>query len=104
MDLVVDDHVIVEIKTVDRFSDAHFAQLNSYLRFSKLEVGLLLNFRTWPLREGGIKRVINTHPLILLRVPPSFLRASALSFSPHPISERLPPQLPLFFPLPYPPW
>jgi len=61
MDLVVDEKVIVEIKTVDRFSDAHFAQLNSYLRFSKLEVGLLLNFRIWPLREGGIKRVINTH-------------------------------------------
>jgi len=60
MDLVVDDKVVVEAKTLDRFSDAHFAQLNSYLRFSGLEVGLLLNFRTWPLKEGGIKRIINT--------------------------------------------
>ena len=37
------------------------AQLNSYLRFSNLEVGLLLNFRIWPLQDGGIKRVINAH-------------------------------------------
>jgi GxxExxY protein len=61
MDIVVDDKVVVEAKTVDRFCEAHFAQLNSYLRFSGLEVGLLLNFRVWPLREGGIKRVVNTH-------------------------------------------
>jgi GxxExxY protein len=67
MDLVVDDKVVVEAKTVDRFNDVHFAQLNSYLRFSSLEVGLLLNFRTWPLKDGGIKRVINAH---LLREPP----------------------------------
>ncbi len=61
LDIVVDDKVVVEAKTMERFNDAHFAQLNSYLRFSGLEVGLLLNFRTWPLKEGGIKRVINSH-------------------------------------------
>ena len=60
MDLVVDEKVVVEAKTVERFNDAHFAQLNSYLQFSGLEVGLLLNFRIWPLKEGGIKRVVNT--------------------------------------------
>jgi GxxExxY protein len=60
LDIVVDDKVVVEAKTIDRFNDAHFAQLNSYLRFSGLEVGLLLNFRIWPLKEGGIKRVINS--------------------------------------------
>lgn len=61
MDLVVDDKVVVEAKTVDRFNDVHLAQLNSYLRFAGMEVGLLLNFRAWPLKEGGIKRVINAH-------------------------------------------
>lgn len=60
MDVVVDDKVVVEAKTVDRFSDAHFAQLNSYLRFSGMKVGLLLNFRAWPIKEGGIKRVIHS--------------------------------------------
>jgi GxxExxY protein len=62
MDLVVDDKVVVEAKTVEKFADAHFAQVNSYLYFSGLEVGLLLNFRAWPLREGGIRRIVNTKP------------------------------------------
>ena len=60
MDLVVDDKVVVEAKAIGRFSDANLAQLNSCLYFSSFEVGLLLNFHTWPLTEGGIKRLINT--------------------------------------------
>jgi GxxExxY protein len=61
MALVVDDKVVVEAKTVERFVDAHFAQLNTQLKFTRLEVGLLLNFRAWPLRDGGIKRGVHTH-------------------------------------------
>lgn len=60
MDLVVDDKVVVEAKTVEKLVDAHFAQLNTQLKFTGLEVGLLLNFRAWPLREGGIRRVVHT--------------------------------------------
>ena len=60
MDLVVDGLVVVEAKTVESLVDAHFAQLNTQLRFSPFEVGLLLNFRQWPLKEGGIRRVIHT--------------------------------------------
>ena len=60
MDLVVDDRVVVEAKTVEQLVDAHFAQLNTQLRFSGFEVGLLLNFRQWPLKDRGIKRVIHT--------------------------------------------
>ena len=60
MDLVVEDKVVVEAKTVERLVDVHFAQVNSYLRFSGLELGLLLNFRAWPLKEGGIRRVIKS--------------------------------------------
>ena len=60
MDLVVDDKVLVEAKTVESFTDVHFAQVNSYLQFSGLEVGLLLNFRSWPLKDGGIKRIIHS--------------------------------------------
>ena len=59
MDLVVDDKVVVEAKTVEKLVDAHFAQLNTQLRFSGFEVGLLLHFRQWPLKEG-IRRVVHT--------------------------------------------
>jgi len=60
MDIVVDDKVVVEAKAIEKFSDVNFAQLNSYLHFSSFEVGLLLNFHSWPLKDGGIKRIINT--------------------------------------------
>ena len=60
MDLVVEDKVLVEAKTVERLVDVHFAQVNSYLRFSGMELGLLLNSRTCPLKDGGIKRAIRT--------------------------------------------
>jgi GxxExxY protein len=60
MDIVVDDKVVVEAKAIEKFSDVNFAQLNSYLHFSSFEVGLLLNFHNWPLKDGGIKRLINT--------------------------------------------
>jgi hypothetical protein len=57
-----DDKVVVEVKAIEKFSDANFAQLNSYLHFSSFEVGLLINFHNWPLKDGGIKRLINTKP------------------------------------------
>jgi len=60
MDIVVDDKVVVEAKAIEKFSDVNFAQLNSYLHFSSFEVGLLLNFHNWPLKDGGIKRMINS--------------------------------------------
>jgi GxxExxY protein len=62
MDLVVDDKVVVEAKTVEKLVDAHFAQVNTQLRFSGLDVGLLLNFRAYPLKDGGIRRVAHTRP------------------------------------------
>jgi len=51
MDLVVDDKVVVEAKAIEKCSDASFAQLNTYLTLSGLEVGLLLNFHNWPLNS-----------------------------------------------------
>ena len=62
MDIVVDDKLVVEVKAIEDFSDAHFAQLNSYLYFSSFEVGLLFNFHNWPLMKGGFKRIVNTKP------------------------------------------
>ncbi len=55
LDLVVEDKVVVEIKAVKEFDDAHLAQLRSYLKASGLKVGLLLNFAKPVLK---IKRVV----------------------------------------------
>ncbi|MBN1518268.1 GxxExxY protein [Candidatus Sumerlaeota bacterium] len=44
LDLLVEDTVIVELKTVEEFHKAHYAQLRSYLKAAKKEVGLLVNF------------------------------------------------------------
>jgi GxxExxY protein len=43
-DLVVEDKVIVEVKSVEKIDDVHRAQLLNYLRISKVRVGLLVNF------------------------------------------------------------
>ena len=48
------------LQDVEKLVEAHFAQVNTQLRFSGFEVGLLLNFRQWPLKEGGIKRIVHT--------------------------------------------
>jgi GxxExxY protein len=44
LDLVVDDKVVVELKTVERFSIHHKAQLTSYLKASGYNLGILVNF------------------------------------------------------------
>jgi GxxExxY protein len=56
----VDDAVIVELKTVERLLDLHRAQVHSYLRFSGRTVALLFNFWAWPLKDGGIERIVRT--------------------------------------------
>ena len=57
IDILVEDKVVVELKTVDAFTDVHSAQVLTYLRFSEKKVGLLLNFYTKSLKNG-IKRFI----------------------------------------------
>jgi GxxExxY protein len=61
MDLVVERLVVCELKTVERFTDVHQAQILSYLRLSGLHVGLLINFHQRVLRDG-IKRVVLSAP------------------------------------------
>ena len=57
VDLVVAECVIVELKSVERFDEAHRAQVISYLRTMGLRAGLLINFRV-PLLYQGIKRIV----------------------------------------------
>jgi GxxExxY protein len=57
LDMVVDEAVIVDLKTVTALDPIHQAQVLTYLRLSGHRVGLILNFHTERLRQG-IKRVI----------------------------------------------
>ena len=57
IDLVVNDCVIVELKCVERIAPVHEAQLISYMRLSKKNVGLLINFHVRHLKDG-IKRFV----------------------------------------------
>jgi GxxExxY protein len=57
IDILVENKVVVELKTVEAFTDVHTAQVLTYLQLSKCKVGLLLNFYTKSLKHG-IKRVV----------------------------------------------
>ena len=60
LDLLIENEIIVELKTVKDLADIHFAQLRSYLKATNIKVGLLLNFskprwrRLW--RSGPLPR------------------------------------------------
>ena len=58
IDLLVEESVIVEVKSVDRVAPVHRKQLRTYLRLTNLHVGLLLNFGAETMKEG-ITRVVN---------------------------------------------
>jgi len=58
IDLLVEEKVVVEIKTVDAFNEVHTAQVLTYLKLGNYKLGLLLNFQTTMLKNG-IKRIIN---------------------------------------------
>lgn len=55
LDLIVEDQIVVELKAVKALEDTHFAQVKSYLKATRLNVGLLLNFNA-PLLV--IKRIV----------------------------------------------
>ena len=58
LDLLVEGSVIVELKSVEKITALHITQVLTYLRFTSLNVGLIINFNTMILRHG-IKRVFN---------------------------------------------
>jgi GxxExxY protein len=57
IDLMVENRIIVEIKSVEALNDVHLAQIRTYLKLSKLHLGLLVNFNVSSLKKG-IRRVI----------------------------------------------
>ena len=58
VDLLVNKLIIIEIKAVDKVLPVYNAQLLSYLRLSRLKLGLLVNFNV-PQLKKGIRRIVN---------------------------------------------
>ncbi len=58
MDLLVDSRVVVEVKSVEKCTPVHSKQVLTYLRLTKLNVGLLINFGGATLKEG-LHRIVN---------------------------------------------
>lgn len=58
MDLLVENKLVIEIKSVESLTDVHLAQTLTYLKLGNFKLGLLINFNVVMLKHG-IKRVIN---------------------------------------------
>jgi GxxExxY protein len=58
IDLIVENKLIIEIKSVEALNDLHMAQILTYLKLTNCKLGLLINFNS-VLFKNGVKRVIN---------------------------------------------
>ncbi len=58
IDLMVENKLIIELKSVEALNDLHLAQILTYLKLSNCKLGLLINFNTVLFKEG-VRRVIN---------------------------------------------
>jgi len=60
IDIMVENKVIIEVKSVDALIDIHMAQILTYLKLTNSKIGLLINFNV-ELLKNGIKRCINKY-------------------------------------------
>jgi GxxExxY protein len=58
IDLLVEDKVVIEIKSVEALNDIHFAQTFTYMKLGNYKLGLLINFNVTFLKQG-IRRIAN---------------------------------------------
>lgn len=58
IDIIVENKLILEIKSVEALNDIHFAQLLTYLKLANCKLGMLINFNV-NLIKNGIRRVVN---------------------------------------------
>ncbi|MDA3812688.1 MAG: GxxExxY protein [Candidatus Cloacimonetes bacterium] len=58
LDLLVEDKVIIELKSVEKLTPVHEAQLITYIKLSGYRVGLLINFNEKLLRNGIMRRIV----------------------------------------------
>ena len=59
-DLIIENQLLIELKTVERLSLVHARQVRTYLKFTGLHVGLLMNFSSEKFTDG-LKRIVNNH-------------------------------------------
>ena len=57
-DIVVKNKLIIEIKSVEGLNEVHFAQVLTYLKLTRIKLGLLLNFNVLQLKDG-LRRIVN---------------------------------------------
>ncbi len=58
IDLLVENKVIIEIKSVDAIADIHKAQLMTYMKLANIKLGLLINFNVLRLKDGIVRWII----------------------------------------------
>jgi GxxExxY protein len=61
LDMLVDDRLVLELKAIAELAPVHMAQLMSYLKATRHQLGLLINFNT-PVLKSGLKRLVYTPP------------------------------------------
>jgi GxxExxY protein len=59
-DIIVEDQLLVELKSIDRLMPVHSKQVLTYLRLANLSIGLLMNFGEETFKQG-LKRLVNNH-------------------------------------------
>ena len=57
-DFILDNKVIVELKSVEALAELHYKQVQTYLKLTGLKLGMLINFNV-PLIKQGIHRIVN---------------------------------------------
>ena len=58
MDIVVNNKVVIEVKSVEMLADVHYKQLLTYLKLSGMKLGILVNFNSTDMKSN-IKRIVN---------------------------------------------
>jgi GxxExxY protein len=59
IDLLVENKIVIEIKSVEALNDVHTAQILTYMKLGAYKLGLLINFNVFLLKDG-IKRIVNS--------------------------------------------
>ncbi len=57
-DFIIDDKVIIELKSIESLAEIHYKQVQTYLKLTGLKLGLLVNFNV-PLIKNGLHRIVN---------------------------------------------
>ena len=58
MDLLINNEIVVELKSVDNVLPIHEAQLLTYMKLAKVRIGYIINFNTHLLKQGITRRVL----------------------------------------------